>query len=97
MQLVRTLPEIKAKLRSAGSGASPSNSKTVVLGFFDISEEEALGRDDTAVAEGYGLTPWGQFQAAADALRGLVCTCMYTGQYACQVVYVWQSVNVYRL
>jgi len=41
------------------------NNKPVVLGFFD---ETSISSDDDG--EGYGMDAWGQFGAAADALRG---------------------------
>lgn len=64
---MKSLVEIKTKIKE---NSSKSSTKTVVLGFFNMTEDEALGKDDSVAAEGYSIDPWGQFQASADALRG---------------------------
>lgn len=43
------------------------NLNTVVFGLINIDEASAAA--DEAL-EGYSIDPWGQFQAAADSLRG---------------------------
>lgn len=58
--MVSTLAEMKLKLKKERDGK-----RTVVLGFFN--EEDII--DDGGDA--YSIAPWGQFQAAADSLRGL--------------------------
>jgi hypothetical protein len=59
VQIVGSLPDAMATLKRS--------SKTVVLGFFSAEE---MVEDDSA--EGYSINAWGQFQAAADSLRGYV-------------------------
>jgi len=58
--------DIKNKLKQNAQGPR----RAVVLGFFNISEDQAYGFDETATIEGYSIDPWGQFQASADFLRG---------------------------
>eukprot|EP00596_Hydrurales_sp_CCMP1899_P010056 CAMPEP_0119038502 /NCGR_PEP_ID=MMETSP1177-20130426/7464_1 /TAXON_ID=2985 /ORGANISM="Ochromonas sp, Strain CCMP1899" /LENGTH=571 /DNA_ID=CAMNT_0007001167 /DNA_START=151 /DNA_END=1863 /DNA_ORIENTATION=- len=59
VRMVSTLSEMKQKLKKEREAK-----KTVVLGFF--AKEDIV--DDGADA--YSIDPWGQFQAAADSLRG---------------------------
>jgi hypothetical protein len=57
--------------------------KTVVLGFF--AKEDIV--DDGADA--YSIDPWGQFQAAADSLRGYILDVV--------VVYISMKLLFHRL
>ena len=43
------------------------NLNSVVFGLMNI--DDTAGSADEAI-EGYSIDPWGQFQAAADSLRG---------------------------
>jgi len=45
------------------------NSNTVVFAL--MNPEDASAASDETI-EGYSIDPWGQFQAAADSLRGLL-------------------------
>lgn len=58
--MVKTLAEIKDRLKKS--------KKTAILGFFDSSDVH----DDNS--DTYSIDAWGQFQAAADSLRGWVHT-----------------------
>lgn len=58
---VRRANSVEEMQRILGSGLD-----TVVLGLF--SEEDIVSED--ATFEGYSFDAWGQFQAAADSLRG---------------------------
>lgn len=64
--MVSTLAEMKQRLKRERDGK-----RTVVLGFF--AEEDIT--DDGGDA--YSIDPWGQFQAAADSLRGWVLQCRH--------------------
>ena len=64
--MVTTLAEMKQRLKRERDGK-----RTVVLGFF--AEEDIT--DDGGDA--YSIDPWGQFQAAADSLRGYIYLFMY--------------------
>jgi hypothetical protein len=68
IKIIKSLNEFKTILRQTSN--LPVGSRTVVLGFFDITEDQAHGQDDNTAAEGYPMDPWGQFQASADSLRG---------------------------
>jgi hypothetical protein len=62
VRVVTTIEEMKRRLeRDVG--------RSTVLGFFG-SADIAEGADDGADGSGYSIDPWGQFQAAADSLRG---------------------------
>lgn len=58
VRIVSSLSEMKRSLKT--------QQKTIVLGFFGKDSMT----DEDIVAEGYSVEPWGQFQAAADSLRG---------------------------
>lgn len=58
VKVVSSLAELKQKLKKEARQA-------VVLGFFEIKD---LAVEDSG--DSYSIEPWGQFQAAADSLRG---------------------------
>lgn len=76
--MVSTLSEMKQKLKKEREAK-----KTVVLGFF--AKEDIV--DDGADA--YSIDPWGQFQAAADSLRGYILDVV--------VVYISMKLLFHRL
>lgn len=41
------------------------SSSAIVFGLFDVDDIQ-----ESDAVEGYSIDPWGQFQAAADSLRG---------------------------
>lgn len=60
VQKITSIDELKLK--------SQSRLKTVVIGIFDA--DDVAVEDEAAPVEGYSIDAWGQFQAAADSLRG---------------------------
>jgi len=60
VQKITSIDELKLK--------SQSRLKTIVIGIFDA--DDVAVEEDTAPIEGYSIDAWGQFQAAADSLRG---------------------------
>ena len=59
VRLIKSLASMKKTLQGQVS--------TAVIGFF--SAEDLV---DEEVGESYSVKPWGQFQAAADSMRGYV-------------------------
>lgn len=59
VRVIKTLVEMKKSLQNQIS--------TAVIGFFSENEDMMIEEEN---AESYSVRPWGQFQAAADSMRG---------------------------